>query len=219
MKNRVVKYWYKEFEEQKMESKNSFPFSAFRFPLILLLLVAFVVPSALAQRRSRGFWHQEWTVDKGDTIPLVHILPIRKYARKPDMRRYQRLIRQVKKCYPLAKQARIEMEKMERQLLAVKDKKEQEKLAKELQKQLIKQYTPVILKMTISEGKVLLKLIDRETEYTAFQIIKDFRGGFVAGFWQMFAKLFGNNLKLEYEPETKDRVLEQIVTYYEMGWL
>ena len=187
--------------------------------VILLLLVAFVVPSALAQRRSRGFWHQEWTVDKGDTIPLVHILPIRKYARKPDMRRYQRLIRQVKKCYPLAKQARIEMEKMERQLLAVKDKKEQEKLAKELQKQLIKQYTPVILKMTISEGKVLLKLIDRETEYTAFQIIKDFRGGFVAGFWQMFAKMFGNNLKLEYEPETKDRVLEQIVTYYEMGWL
>ena len=187
--------------------------------VILLLLIAFVVPSAVAQRRSRGFWHQEWTIDKGDTIPLVHILPIRKYARKPDMRRYQRLIRQVKKCYPLAKQARIEMEKMERQLLAVKDKKAQEKLAKQLQKQLIKQYTPVILKMTISEGKVLLKLIDRETEYTAFQIIKDFRGGFVAGFWQMFAKMFGNNLKLEYEPENRDRVLEQIVTYYEMGWL
>jgi hypothetical protein len=187
--------------------------------VILLVLVAFVVPSVSAQRRSRGFWHQEWTVDKGDTIPLIHILPIRKYSRRPDMRRYQRLVRHVKKCYPLAKQARIEMEKMERQLLAVKDKKEQEKLAKELQKQLIKQYTPVILKMTISEGKVLLKLIDRETEYTAFQIIKDFRGGFVAGFWQMFAKMFGNNLKLEYEPETKDRVLEQIVTYYEMGWL
>ena len=187
--------------------------------IILLLLFAFVAPNVSAQRRSRGFWHQEWTNDKGDTIPLIHILPIRKYARKPDMRRYQRLIRYVKKCYPLAKQARIEMERMEQQLLAVKDKKEQEKLAKELQKQLIKQYTPVILKMTISEGKVLLKLIDRETEYTAFQIIKDFRGGFVAGFWQMFAKMFGNNLKLEYEPETKDKTLEQIVTYYGMGWL
>ena len=187
--------------------------------VILLLLVAFVVPSALAQRRSRGYWHQEWTIDKGDSIPLIHILPIRKYARKPDMRRYQRLIRQVKKCYPLAKQARTEMERMERQLLAVKDKKEQEKLAKELQKQLIKQYTPVILKMTISEGKVLLKLIDRETEQTAYQIIKDFRGGFVAGFWQMFAKMFGNNLKLDYQPEKRDKLLEQIVTYYEMGWL
>ena len=158
-------------------------------------------------------------MDKGDTIPLVHILPIRKYARKPDMRRYARMIRIVKKVYPLAKQARMEMEQMERELLAVKDKKAQEKLSRELQKRLIKQYTPVILKMTISEGKILLKLIDRETEYTAFQIIKEFRGGFVAGFWQMFAKMFGNNLKLEYEPENRDKTLEQIVTYYEMGWL
>lgn len=190
-----------------------------KYLVILVLLLAVVAPNALAQRRSRGFWHQEWTIDKGDTIPLIHILPVRKYARKPDMRRYQRLIRQVKKCYPLAKQARLEMERMERQLLAVKDKKEQEKLAKELQKQLIKQYTPVILKMTISEGKVLLKLIDRETELTAYQIIKDFRGGFVAGFWQMFAKMFGNNLKLDYQPEKRDKLLEQIVTYYEMGWL
>lgn len=190
-----------------------------KYLIILVLLLAVVVPNALAQRRSRGFWHQEWTIDKGDTIPLIHILPVRKYARKPDMRRYQRLIRQVKKCYPLAKQARLEMERMERELLAVKDKKEQEKLAKELQKQLIKQYTPVILKMTISEGKVLLKLIDRETELTAYQIIKDFRGGFVAGFWQMFAKMFGNNLKLDYQPEKRDKLLEQIVTYYEMGWL
>ena len=187
--------------------------------VILLLFLAMIVPSALSQPRSRGFWRQEWVVENGDSIPHVHILPIRKYARKPDMRRYQRLIRHVKKCYPLAKQARVEMEKMERQLLAVTDKKEQEKLAKELQKQLIKQYTPVILKMTISEGKVLLKLIDRETEQTAFQIIKDFRGGFVAGFWQMFAKMFGNNLKLEYEPETTDKTLERIVAYYEMGWL
>lgn len=187
--------------------------------VILLLLFAIIAPSALAQRRSRGFWHQEWTVEEGDTIPLVHILPIYKFSRKPDMRRYQRLIRIVRKVYPLAQQVRIEMDAMERQLLAVKDPKEQEKLTKELQKRLIKQYKPMILKMTFSEGKVLLKLIDRETSYTAYQIIKDFRGGFVAGFWQAMAKLFGNNLKLDYQPDTRDRLLEQIVTYYEMGWL
>lgn len=187
--------------------------------IILLILTIFSVSNLSAQRRARGFWKQEWTVEKGDSIPVVHILPIRKYARKPDMRRYQRLIRMVKKCYPLAKQAQAEMEKMERQLLAVKNKKEQEKLAKELQRALIKQYTPIILKMTFSEGKVLLKLIDRETDHTAYQIIKDFRGGFVAGFWQMFAKMFGNNLKMDYQPEKRDKTLEQIVTYYEMGWL
>lgn len=187
--------------------------------VILLVLLSLVAPFVTAQRRSRGFWHQEWTIDKGDTIPLIHILPIRKYARKPDMRRYQRLIQMVKKCYPLAKQARLEMDRMEQQLLAVKDPKEQEKLSKELQRRLIKQYTPTILRMTFSEGKVLLKLIDRETDHTAFQIIKEFRGGFVAGFFQAMAKLFGNNLKLEYEPETRDKTIEQIVTYYEMGWL
>ena len=92
-------------------------------------------------------------------------------------------------------------------------------MAKELQKDLIKRYKPTILKMTISEGKVLLKLIDRQTDFTAYQIIKDFRGGFVAGFWQAMARLFGNNLKLEYEPERGDKLLEQIVTYYEMGWI
>ena len=187
--------------------------------LISFLLLLFVVSPLVAQRRARGFWHQEWTIDNGDTIPLVHILPIRKYARKPDMRRYARMIRMVKKVYPLAKQARIEMDAMEREMLSIKDPKLQKAYSKEAQKRLIKLYKPVILKMTISEGKILLKLIDRETEYTAFDIIKDFRGGFVAGFWQAMAKLFGNNLKLDYQPETRDRLLEQIVTYYELGWL
>lgn len=187
--------------------------------VILLLLLLFVAPEIKAQRRSRGFWHQEWTIDKGDTIPLVHILPVYKYSRRLDMRRHQRLIRIVRKVYPLAKQVRAEMDEIERKLLTVKDPKEQQRLTKELQKQLVKQYKPVILKMTFSEGRVLLKLIDRETSFTAFQIIKDFRGGFVAGFWQMFAKLFGNDLKLDYQPQTRDRTLEQIVVYYEMGWL
>ena len=94
--------------------------------LISILLVLFVVSGLTAQRRMRGFWRQEWRVENGDSIPVVHILPIRKYARRPDMRRYQRLIRMVKKCYPLAKQVRVEMDRMEKQLLAVKDKKEQE---------------------------------------------------------------------------------------------
>ena len=187
--------------------------------LILVLLALIVAPSALAQYRPRGYWRASKVVVGGDTILRVHLHPVRIYARKPDMRRYQRLIRMVKKCYPLAKQVRVEMDRMEKQLLAVKNKKEQEKLGKELQKQLVKKYTPVILKMTFSEGRVLLKLIDRETEHTAFDIIKEFRGGFVAGFWQMFAKMFGNNLKLEYDPDVRDKDIERVVRYYEMGWL
>ncbi|MBR2352837.1 MAG: DUF4294 domain-containing protein [Alistipes sp.] len=187
--------------------------------IILLLMLVVAAPCSTAQRRNRGYWHQEWIIENGDSVPLVHLTPIRKYARKPDMRRYARLVRAVKKVYPLAKQAQAEMARIEREILAIGDKQEQERYAREAQRRLIKQYKPVILKMTISEGKVLLKLIDRQTDQTAFQIIKEFRGGFVAGFWQAMAKLFGNNLKLDYQPEKRDRLLEQIVTYYEKGLL
>jgi hypothetical protein len=191
--------------------------------VILLSLIAVLAPAfaptVLAQRRGRGFWHQEWTVDKGDTIPLVHILPIRKYARKPDMRRYARLVRIVKKVYPLAKQVRIEMDAIERDLLAIKDPKAQKEYARAAQKRLIKQYKPVILKMTFSEGRVLLKLIDRETDYTAYEVLREFRGGFIAGFWQTIGKIFGHDLKDDYDPEGEDKMIEQIVRYYEAGLL
>ena len=190
-----------------------------RLYILLLITTICALPVDAQRRRNRGYWHQEWEVINGDSVAVIHLNPVRKYARKPDMRRYARLVRIVKKVYPLAKQVRIEMDAIERDLLAIKDPKAQKEYARAAQKRLIKQYKPVILKMTFSEGRVLLKLIDRETDYTAFQIIKEFRGGFVAGFWQALAKLFGNNLKLDYQPETRDQVLEQIVIYYEMGWI
>ncbi len=73
--------------------------------------------------------------------------------------------------------------------------------------------------MTRSQGKILLKLIDRETEYTSYEIVREFRGGFVAGFWQGVAKIFGANLKTEYDREGDDKMLEQIVLLYEAGLL
>ena len=73
--------------------------------------------------------------------------------------------------------------------------------------------------MTRTEGRVFLKLIARETDYTAYEVIREFRGGFVAGFWQGVGRLFGHNLKTGYDKEQEDRVLEQIVIYYEAGLL
>jgi SOS response regulatory protein OraA/RecX len=82
-----------------------------------------------------------------------------------------------------------------------------------------KEYTPVLKHMTRTQGRVLLKLIDRETKYTAYEILREFRGGFVAGFWQSVSRIFGQNLKSEYDREGDDKVLEQIVLYYEAGLL
>ncbi len=172
-------------------------------------------------RRGRGYWHQEWTIDRktGDSIATIHMMPIYKFNRGIDARRYYKLIRTVKKVYPLAQIARQEMADMEDELRRLPTKKEQHAFVKGIEKRITAQYTPLIKRMTRYEGKILVKLIDRETEFTAYQIIKDFRGGFVAGFWQGLARIFGNNLKLEYERDGEDKMLEQIVLYYEAGLL
>ena len=77
----------------------------------------------------------------------------------------------------------------------------------------------MLWKMTRYEGRILIKLIDRETDHTVFGIVKDIRSGFTAGFYQALAKLFGANLKLEYDPEGEDAILELIVLYYKAGLL
>ncbi len=191
----------------------------FKRLFILLLALCFVAPEALCQRRDSGVWYSEWSINRGDSTVLVHILPVRTYARRRDMRRYARLVRAVKKVYPIAQEAKREMALMEQELERLPSKRDRELYIKGIQKMIIKKYTPVLRRMTVSEGRVLLKLIDRETEYTAFEIVKEFRGGFVAGFWQAMARLFGNNLKLEYDPDGNDRLLEQIVRAYEAGLL
>ena len=188
--------------------------------LYILLFLLLLPLSLSAQRRDdRGYWRQEWSVENGDSVAVIHLNPVRKYARKPDMRRYARLVRAVKRVYPIAEEAKVLMRTMESELLALSNKKQQKLYIKGIEKRLIREYTPVLKKMTIYDGRVLLKLIDRQTDDTAFEIIKEFRGGFEAGLWQALAKIFGNNLKTDYDPETDDFLLEYVVTLYEKGLL
>ncbi len=186
--------------------------------LLTAALLLFVLPECRAQG-GRGFWHQEWTVDQGDSIALVHILPVYVFSRPVDLRRYQRLVHAVKKVYPVAKAAREKMANMEEELCRLKTRKEQRQYIRGIYHQIKDEYTPVVRHMTRTQGRVLLKLIDRETEYTAYEVLKEFRGGFVAGFWQGISRIFGQNLKSEYDKEGEDRLIEQIVIYYEAGLL
>ncbi len=187
----------------------------------IAITVAMLLPAAeaAAQRRRRGFWHQEWSVENGDSIAVVHILPVYVFNRPVDLRRYRRLVDAVRKVYPLAKVAREQMDEMEAELTRLGTKKEQNAYIKEVYHRIMDEYTPVAKRMTRTQGRVLLKLIDRETEYTAYEVLKEFRGGFVAGFWQGISKVFGHNLKDDYDPEGEDRMIEQIIIYYEAGWL
>ena len=188
--------------------------------LYILLFLAFLSASAMGQlRRERSYWHQEWVIENGDSVAVFHLTPVRKYARKPDMRRYARLVRAVKRVYPIAEEAKVLMRTMEDELLALPNKKQQKMYIKGIEKRLIREYTPVLNKMTIYDGRVLLKLIDRQIDNTAYDIVKELRGSFEAGLWQALAKMFGNNLKTDYDPDKDDILLEQIVLLYEKGLL
>lgn len=191
--------------------------------LIVTLLLLLVEGDAMAQRRTkasptRGIRRSGWAIMGSDSTLQVDILPVYVFNRKADLRKYRRLVDAVKKVYPLAQIAKQKMHDMEDELLAL-SKKEQRKYIKQCYKQILDEYTPVAKRMTRTQGRVLVKLIDRETDYTAYEVIREFRGGFVASFWQGIGRLFGHNLKSEYDKENEDRVLEQIVLYYEAGLL
>ncbi len=176
-------------------------------------------PQPQQSRRARGYTRAWVEVEQGDSVQNIAVLPIYVFRRPADLRKYQRMVIAVKKTYPIAKVARQRMAEMEEKLLTLPTRKAQKAYTKQVEQQIKEEYTPVLKKMTRSQGKVLLKLIARETEYSSYEIVREFRGGFTAGFWQGVAKIFGANLKTEYDREDEDRMLEQIVTLYEAGLL
>lgn len=177
-------------------------------------------PHSAAQSPDKAIRGSEVVIgENGDTTLVVHLSPVYVFNRKVDLRRYRRLVEAVKKVYPVAQAAKAQMVRMEEQLSRIESRKEQRKYIRGIAAQIEREYTPVLKRMTRTQGRVLLKLIDRETDYTAYEILREFRGGFVAGFWQGISRIFGQNLKSAYDPEGEDRAIEQIVVYYEAGWL
>lgn len=193
-----------------------------RIARILRRLLPLLLLTTLTDLRAQGgpgFLYQEWVVERGDSIALIHILPVYVFSRPADLRRYQRLVDAVIKVYPIAKVAQQKLRTMERELADIPSKKEQKAYIRRVYDAIKAEYTPVLKRMTRTQGKVLLKLIDRETEFTAYEVLREFRGGFIAGFWQGVSKIFGQDLKSEYDRLGEDRLLEQIIVYYEAGLL
>ena len=196
-----------------------------RIIAILLLVATLLTATSPAEaqgrrQRVRGATGAKWTTDEnGEEMLNITIQTIPVFHRKRDFKNYQRMVRAVKKVYPLALEAAKRMENLDEELAAMDSRKDRKEYTKAIEDALKEEISPMLWKMTRYEGTILLKLIDRETDHTAFAIIKDFRSGFTAGFYQMLAKMFGNNLKLEYDPKGEDEVLEQIVLYDKAGLL
>lgn len=163
-------------------------------------------------------------VYQGDTIPSLR-MPVL-YVFKPlnlnsekKRREYNRLVRNVKKTLPIAKEVNRAIIETYEYLQTLPDEKARQKHLKLVEKSIKEQYTPVMKKLTFSQGKLLIKLVNRETDSSSYELVKAFLGPFKAGFYQAFASLFGASLKKEYHPEEEDAMTERIVLLVESGQL
>ena len=158
-------------------------------------------------------------VVNGEEIYCFQLPVVKCYSRPRDMSRYYRTIINVKKVYPLAKEAERLLAEIESRVDTMATNREQRAFIKRMEKELLAEYTPVLKEMTFSQGKILIKLLDRQTERTGFSIVKELRGGFRAGIYQGIGRIFGMNLKDTYDKDGEDRLIEEIIEMYEQGLL
>jgi hypothetical protein len=190
--------------------------------LTILLFILILANCAKSQVRDSANYVMGTIVGRDTFIQIqvkeIWIFPERKFKSKKQQQNYSRYVARVKKVYPVAIEARQLLEKYEPQYYALDSQRERRKLMKNLEKELLDKHKEELKKWSISDGTILLKLINRETNRTAYSIIKDFRGDVSAMFWQGIALLFKNNLKDGYNPEDEDKLLEEIVRKIESGY-
>lgn len=151
----------------------------------------------------------------------VNVFPPLKFKNKKQEQYYWRTVRDVRKTLPYAKLAFQALCETYEYIQTIPDKKERERHLKQLESDIFNEYKPVVKNMTRNQGKILLKLINRETDQSSFNIVKAFLGSFRAGFWQTFGRFFGMNMKAGYHPDKnkEDAMIERIATLIEQGAL
>jgi hypothetical protein len=159
---------------------------------------------------------------EGDTIaslrmPTLYCFKPLNFKNNKQRQQYTRLVRNVKKTLPIAKEVNRAIIETYEFLQTLPDEKARQKHLNAVEKSVKEQYTPRMKKLTFAQGKLLIKLINRETDSSSFELVKAFLGPFKAGFYQAFAAIFGASLKKEYHPEGEDAMVEQIVLLVESG--
>jgi len=191
-----------------------------KIAIILILSLLFSVIGYGQEKKDK--YLVPYIIVNGDTmpeisLPSVWIISPRIFKNKREEKRWNKLVRNVKKVYPYALLAQIKMKDYENKLSAITSDYEQRKYMKKAEKEIKAQFEDQIKDMTFSQGKILIKLIDRQTGETAYAIVKEFRGTVTAIFWQSLGRIFGLNINSEYDAEGTDKEIEQIVLLIEMG--
>jgi hypothetical protein len=163
-------------------------------------------------------------LEEGDTLKTlvlkdIYVYPPQTFKNQGEDEKYKKLIRDVKKTLPYAKLIYSTLIETYEYMMTLPNEKAREDHLKRMEKELFNEYKPVLKKMTLSQGKLLLKLIDRECNQTSYDLVKAFLGPFKAGFWNFFASLFGASLKSDWDPDGKDAAAERVAQLVEMGLL
>lgn len=163
-------------------------------------------------------------VDGNDTIYLAFLRDLWVYPRisfknKKQEKFYWRTVRDVKKTLPYAKLLASELRMVNLKLVELPNNSEKRKLISQHEKKLFKTHESDLKKMTVNQGRMLMKLVDRECERTSYDLIKNYKGSFTAVFWQGVARLFGSSLKSEYKADGEDRIVERVINLVEAGQL
>ncbi|HOU67014.1 MAG TPA: DUF4294 domain-containing protein [Paludibacteraceae bacterium] len=163
-------------------------------------------------------------IEDGDTIPQlllppVYVFPILHFKSKQQEKFYWRTVRDVKRTLPYAKAIGRTLAEINAELEKILDEKGKKAYMKSKEDDLIGKYEPQLKKLTLSQGKMLIRLVDRECEQTSYELIKQYRGGFRAFFWQGFARLLGADLKANYDKDDEDKIVERVIILVEAGQL
>lgn len=181
----------------------------------LLLILSLTVD---AQRQGKDSLVYKYQPNANDSmvyrrLEQIDVSP--RMGKNLTYRRYSRIVAKLRKVYPLAKDASKELEKYNEKFENATSDKERRKYVRMVEKELFGKYENQIRRLTISEGRYLILLIDRETGNSSYSIIKEVKGGVPALFWQGIARIFSNNLKEQYDPKYNHYVVEQIVLMIE----
>ncbi|PLX07155.1 MAG: DUF4294 domain-containing protein [Marinilabiliales bacterium] len=196
---------------------------------ILAFIVLFVFANeAKAQKFKLPLYYQKFlnidslidnTPDALYFYPEVNVYPHPERKTNRERRRYEKLVRNFIKVYPYAVEISMVYQNIDDTLGMFSDDEQRRKYLNVREKQIMDQYKPKLKKFTLSQGVLLVKLMDRESGTTAYEIVDELRGSVTAVFWQTFALMFGNSLKQEYDANGDDKEIEYLVRRYNDGTL
>ncbi len=162
------------------------------------------------------------SIINNDTLPHIYlqeipVIPKYKFKNKRQRKRYSKLVRNIKITLPYARKAGFTINEINTDLSTITNEKERKTYLKKREKELFKEFETPLKRLSFTQGKLLIKLINRETGDTSYQLIKEYKGGVSAVFWQGIARLFGSNLKTEFDEEGDDKMIEHIIMLIDNG--